>query len=76
MPDSKTWWNRAACEDASWYIATASEPFFERGRRDIDELDLRTQLAEDAVAAVEQHGRVAILDEVAAARTVGVLPRW
>jgi SAM-dependent methyltransferase len=38
VPDSKTWWNRAACEDASWYIATASEPFFERGRRDTDEL--------------------------------------
>jgi SAM-dependent methyltransferase len=38
VPDSKTWWNRAAQEDASWYIATASDPFFERGRRDTDEL--------------------------------------
>jgi SAM-dependent methyltransferase len=38
MPDSRAWWNRAACEDARWYIATASEPFLERGRRDTDEL--------------------------------------
>jgi SAM-dependent methyltransferase len=38
VPDSKAWWNRAACEDARWYIATASEPFLERGRRDTDEL--------------------------------------
>ena len=38
MPDAKAWWNRAAQEDAKWYIATASEPFFERGRRDTDEL--------------------------------------
>jgi SAM-dependent methyltransferase len=38
VADSKAWWNRAAREDASWYIATASEPFFERGRRDTDEL--------------------------------------
>jgi len=38
VPDSKTWWNRAACEDARWYIATASDPFFERGRRDTDDL--------------------------------------
>jgi SAM-dependent methyltransferase len=38
VADSKAWWNRAAPEDASWYIATASEPFFERGRRDTDEL--------------------------------------
>jgi ubiquinone/menaquinone biosynthesis C-methylase UbiE len=38
VPDSKTWWNRAAREDARWYIATASDPFFERGRRDTDEL--------------------------------------
>ena len=38
MPDSKTWWNRAAREDARWYIATASDPFFERGRRDTDDL--------------------------------------
>ena len=38
MPDAKAWWNRAAQEDARWYIATASEPFFERGRRDTDEL--------------------------------------
>ncbi len=36
--DSKAWWNRAARVDARWYIATASEPFFERGRRDTDEL--------------------------------------
>jgi SAM-dependent methyltransferase len=38
VPDSKAWWNRAAQEDASWYIATAAEPFYERGRRDTDEL--------------------------------------
>jgi hypothetical protein len=38
VPYSKTWWNRAAHKDASWHIATASEPFFERGRRDTDEL--------------------------------------
>jgi SAM-dependent methyltransferase len=38
VPDSRAWWNRAAREDASWYIATASDPFFERGRRDTDEL--------------------------------------
>jgi cyclopropane fatty-acyl-phospholipid synthase-like methyltransferase len=38
MPDAKAWWNRAAQEDARWYIATTSDPFFERGRRDADEL--------------------------------------
>jgi SAM-dependent methyltransferase len=38
MSDSKDWWNRAAQEDPKWYIATASDPFFERGRRDTDEL--------------------------------------
>jgi SAM-dependent methyltransferase len=38
VPDSRAWWNRASREDASWYIATASDPFFERGRRDADEL--------------------------------------
>jgi hypothetical protein len=38
MPNSRAWWNRAAREDGSWYIATASDPFFERGRRDTDEL--------------------------------------
>ena len=38
MPDAKAWWNRAAQEDARWYIATTSDPFFERGRRDTDEL--------------------------------------
>jgi SAM-dependent methyltransferase len=38
VPDSKAWWNRAAQHDAKWYIATASDPFFERGRRDTDEL--------------------------------------
>jgi SAM-dependent methyltransferase len=38
VADAKAWWNRAANEDASWYIATASDPFFERGRRDTDEL--------------------------------------
>lgn len=38
MPDSRTWWNQAAHHDAEWYIATAPEPFFERGRRDVDEL--------------------------------------
>jgi SAM-dependent methyltransferase len=38
MANSKDWWNRAAQEDPEWYIATASDPFFERGRRDTDEL--------------------------------------
>jgi hypothetical protein len=38
VADSRAWWNRAAREDASWYIATASDPFLERGRRDTDEL--------------------------------------
>ena len=38
MPDSKTWWDHAAQQDARWYIATTSEPFLERGRRDTDEL--------------------------------------
>jgi SAM-dependent methyltransferase len=38
VPDAKAWWNRAAQEDARWYIATASDPFLERGRRDTDEL--------------------------------------
>jgi SAM-dependent methyltransferase len=38
VADSRAWWNRVAQEDASWYIATASDPFFERGRRDTDEL--------------------------------------
>jgi SAM-dependent methyltransferase len=38
VADSSAWWNRAAVEDARWYIATAAEPFFERGRRDTDEL--------------------------------------
>jgi ubiquinone/menaquinone biosynthesis C-methylase UbiE len=38
VPASRAWWNRAAQEDAKWYIATASEPFFDRGRRDTDEL--------------------------------------
>ena len=38
VADSRAWWNRAARDDAGWYIATASDPFFERGRRDTDEL--------------------------------------
>jgi SAM-dependent methyltransferase len=38
MPNSRTWWNRAACRDVRWYIATTPDPFFERGRRDADEL--------------------------------------
>lgn len=38
MADSRSWWNQAARHDAAWYIATAREPFFERGRRDVDEL--------------------------------------
>ena len=38
LADSRTWWNQAARHDAQWYIATAREPFFERGRRDVDEL--------------------------------------
>jgi SAM-dependent methyltransferase len=36
--DSRKWWNQAARDDAHWYIATASDPFFERGRRDVEEL--------------------------------------
>jgi SAM-dependent methyltransferase len=38
VPDSRTWWDHAAQQDARWYIATTSEPFLERGRRDTDEL--------------------------------------
>jgi SAM-dependent methyltransferase len=38
MSNSKDWWDRAAKEDPEWYIATASDPFYERGRRDTDEL--------------------------------------
>jgi len=38
VSDSRAWWDRAAQDDARWYIATASDPFFERGRRDTDEL--------------------------------------
>jgi SAM-dependent methyltransferase len=38
LPDSRTWWNQAVRHDAEWYIATTPEPFFERGRRDVDEL--------------------------------------
>ena len=38
MPDSRAWWNRAAHDDARWYIATAPDPFSDRGRRDTDEL--------------------------------------
>jgi SAM-dependent methyltransferase len=38
LADSRTWWNQAARHDAEWYIATAPEPFFARGRRDVDEL--------------------------------------
>jgi SAM-dependent methyltransferase len=38
VADSRAWWNRAARDDPSWYIATASDPFLERGRRDTDEL--------------------------------------
>ncbi|HEV8558969.1 MAG TPA: hypothetical protein VGR06_21570, partial [Actinophytocola sp.] len=38
MSDSRTWWNRAAREDADWYIATTPDPFYQRGRRDADEL--------------------------------------
>jgi SAM-dependent methyltransferase len=38
VADSRAWWNRVARDDASWYIATTSDPFFERGRRDTDEL--------------------------------------
>jgi SAM-dependent methyltransferase len=38
VPDSRIWWNRAAEEDAPWYIATTPDPFFERGRRDVEEL--------------------------------------
>jgi cyclopropane fatty-acyl-phospholipid synthase-like methyltransferase len=38
VSDSRAWWNRAAQDDARWYIATGSGSFFERGRRDTDEL--------------------------------------
>jgi SAM-dependent methyltransferase len=38
MSNSKDWWDRAAKENPEWYIATAPDPFFERGRRDTDEL--------------------------------------
>jgi SAM-dependent methyltransferase len=38
VADSRVWWNQAARDDASWYIATTADPFFERGRRDTDEL--------------------------------------
>jgi len=38
VPDSRAWWNRAAHEDARSYVATAPDPFFDRGRRDTDEL--------------------------------------
>lgn len=38
MPDARAWWNQAARDDATWYIATAPGPFFERGRRDVEEL--------------------------------------
>ena len=37
VPDSRAWWNRAA-HDARSYVATAPDPFFDRGRRDTDEL--------------------------------------
>lgn len=77
MADSRAWWNRAAREDASWYIATASGPFLERGRRDTDELVAfcglqpsrdRTLLEIGAGAGrmthrfVELYGRVIALD--------------
>jgi hypothetical protein len=47
---------------------------------DDDRVDLRVvaeppQLGEDAVAAVDQDGRPVLLDEVAGAGAVGVLPR-
>jgi len=38
LSDSRAWWNRAAREDADWYIATTPDPFYQRGRRDVDEL--------------------------------------
>jgi SAM-dependent methyltransferase len=77
MADSRAWWNRAAREDAGWYIATASDPFLERGRRDTDELVAfcglqpsrdRTLLEIGAGAGrmthrfVELYGRVIALD--------------
>jgi len=77
VADSRAWWNRAAREDASWYIATASGPFLERGRRDTDELVAfcglqpsrdRTLLEIGAGAGrmthrfVELYGRVIALD--------------
>ena len=77
MANSRAWWNRAAREDASWYIATASGPFLERGRRDTDEMVAfcglqpsrdRTLLEIGAGAGrmthrfVELYGRVIALD--------------
>jgi SAM-dependent methyltransferase len=74
---SRTWWNRAAADDARWYIATAPDPFFERGHRDVDELlafcDLRPAtdkvLLEIGAGAgrmtrrfAELYGRVVALD--------------
>jgi hypothetical protein len=43
-------------------------------RVDVDVVTKSPQLGEHAVAAVDQQARVALLDEVAAARAVGVLP--
>ena len=77
LPDSRTWWNRAAREAADWYIATAPDPFYERGRRDADELidfcglqpsRSRTLLEIGAGAGrmthrfAERYGRVVALD--------------
>jgi hypothetical protein len=43
-------------------------------RLDVDVVDVLAHLPEDAVAAVQQEARPALLDQVAAAGTAGVLP--
>lgn len=77
MRDSRSWWNRAARADARWYTATTPDPFFERGRRDADELidfcglrpsSARTLLEIGSGAGrmthrfAERYGRVVALD--------------
>ena len=46
----------------------------DRDRVDLHVVDPLAQLAEHAVAAVEQQPRAALLDQVAAASAAGVLP--
>ena len=42
---------------------------------DVDVVEALAQLGEDAVAAIDEQPRVALLDEVSAAGTARVLPR-